>query len=237
MTRARAARRTGSTRDRALLTLPYGTGLRLAEAAALDVDDVPTTERTGAVHVRAGQGERPRTVPLPADARSLLRRWLTERANHPAAQRGEPALWLGRRGRLSARQLQRIVAELGADARLVDVSAHTLRHTAATRWLRAGVDVVVVVVAGLLGHASLWLATGVVGPSGPGGKSRPAVAAPTDSAMEADREPLWALLRRREAQRAGAATADVSTQLDSLRSPCRAFRAEIGGPAEPWLSN
>jgi len=139
VTRARAARRTGSTRDRALLTLPYGTGLRLAEATALDVDDVPTTERTGAVHVRAGQGERPRTVPLPADARSLLRRWLTERANHPAAQRGEPALWLGRRDRLSARQLQCIVAELGADARLVDVSAHTLRHTAATRWLTRSV--------------------------------------------------------------------------------------------------
>jgi site-specific recombinase XerD len=130
-----------------------GPGLRLAEAAALDVDDVPTTERTGAVHVRAGKRERPRTVPLPADARSLLRCWLTERAQHPAARRGEPALWLGRRGRLSARQLQRIAAELGADARLVDVSAHTLRHTAATRWLRAGVDVVVV--AGLLGHASL----------------------------------------------------------------------------------
>jgi len=85
------------------------------------------------------RGERPRTVPLPADARSLLRRWLTERANHPAAQRGEPALWLGRRDRLSARQLQRIVAELGADARLVDVSAHTLRHTAATRWLTRSV--------------------------------------------------------------------------------------------------
>jgi site-specific recombinase XerD len=129
----RAARRTGSTRDRALLTLLYETGLRLAESAALDVNDVPTTERTGAVHVCAGQGERPRTVPLPADARSQGRRWLTERAQHPAAQRGEPALWLGRRGRLSARQLQRIVAELRADAQLVDVSAHTLRHTAATR--------------------------------------------------------------------------------------------------------
>jgi site-specific recombinase XerD len=135
----RAARRTGSTRGRALLALLSGTGLRLAEAAALDVDDVPTTERTGAEHVRAGKGERPRTVPLPADARSLLRCWLTERARHPAALRGEPALWLGRRGRLSARQLQRIFAELDADARLVDVSAHTLRHTAATRWLRAGV--------------------------------------------------------------------------------------------------
>jgi integrase len=94
VTRARAARRTGSTRDRALLTLLYGTGLRLAEATALDVDDVPTTERTGAVHVRAGQGERPRTVPLPADARSLLRRWLTERANiRPPSGASPPCGW------------------------------------------------------------------------------------------------------------------------------------------------
>src|SRR5664279_190546 len=97
----RAARRTrrdpGPGAARAVLS---GTGLRPAEAAALDVDDVPTTERTGAVHVRAGKGERPRTVPLPTDDRRLLRRWLTERARHPAA----------RRGRLSARQLQRIIA-------------------------------------------------------------------------------------------------------------------------------
>jgi integrase len=104
------------------------TGLRLAEAAALDVDDVPTTERTGTVHVRAGKRERPRTVPLPADARSRLRCWLDERTQHPAALRSEPALWLGRRGqgRLSARPLQRIVAELGAAGGLQ--RAHPAAH-------------------------------------------------------------------------------------------------------------
>jgi len=91
-----AARRPSDRLDpgpgRAPLALLSATGLRLAEAAALDVDDVPTAERTGAVHVRAGKRERPRTVPLPTDARRLLRRWLTERARHPAARRGEPAL-------------------------------------------------------------------------------------------------------------------------------------------------
>jgi len=86
---------------------------------------VPTTERTGAVYVRAGKGERPRTVPLPVDARTQLRRWLEERARHPAARLGEPALWRGRRGRLSPRQLQRIVTDLRAAAGL-EVSAHTL---------------------------------------------------------------------------------------------------------------
>ena len=122
----RTARHAGSVRDRALLALLCGTGLRLAEAAALDVADVPTTERTGAVYVRAGKGERPRTVPLPVDARTQLRRWLEERARHPAARLGEPALWRGRRGRLSPRQLQRIVTDLRAAAGL-EVSAHTLR--------------------------------------------------------------------------------------------------------------
>ena len=89
------------------------------------------------------RGQRPRTVPLPVDARTQLRRWLSEREQHPAGRPGEPALWLGRRGRLSPRQLQRVVTALGAGAGL-EVSPHTLRHTAATRWLRAGVDVVVV---------------------------------------------------------------------------------------------
>jgi site-specific recombinase XerD len=103
----RAARRTGSTRDRALLALLSGTGLRLAEAAARIVDDVPTTERPGTVHMRAGKRERPRTVPLPADARGLLRCWLTERARHPAARRGEPALWVGRRGRPQQKETRR----------------------------------------------------------------------------------------------------------------------------------
>jgi site-specific recombinase XerD len=86
------------------------------------------------------------------DGGAKLRRWLGEREQHPAARRGEPALWLGRPGRLSPRRLQRVVTQLAAAAGL-EVSAHKLRHTAATRWLRTGVDVVVV--AGLLGHSSL----------------------------------------------------------------------------------
>ena len=81
----RAARRTGSTRGRALLALLSGTGLRLAEAAALDVDDVPTPERTG-------MGERPRTVPLPADARGLPRRCSPSVPSTRPPCRDEPAL-------------------------------------------------------------------------------------------------------------------------------------------------
>ena len=48
------------------MVVAHETALRLAELAALDVDDVPTTERTGEVIVRAGKGQRYRGVPLSA---------------------------------------------------------------------------------------------------------------------------------------------------------------------------
>jgi integrase len=151
----RAARRTGSTRGRALLALccpgpgcgwprpPRSTSTTYHHRA----------HRRGARARRQGGSDRApsRCRPTPAAGCGAGSPSVCPAPARPAGR--TPALWLGRRGRLSARQLQRIVAELGADARLVDVSAHTLRHAAATRWLRAGVDVVVV--AGLLGHASL----------------------------------------------------------------------------------
>lgn len=148
------AAETRGARDRAVVALLHATGLRVAEAAALDMDDVPLTARTGAVQVRAGKGThggRPRSVPLAADARAALRAWLDQRAHWPGA--GTPALWLTRRGgRVSARSLRTIVDQTAAAAG-IDACPHTLRHTAATRWIRAGVDLVTV--AELLGHASL----------------------------------------------------------------------------------
>ena len=57
-------------------------------------------------------------MPLPTDARTQLRTWLKEREQHPAARDGEPALWLGRRGRLSPRQLQWVVTDVGTAAGL-----------------------------------------------------------------------------------------------------------------------
>lgn len=155
----RVAQRT-APREHALVALLHATGLRISEAAALDVDDVPTTARTGQVIVRAGKGEQPRTVPLVGKALTAVRAWLSpgpgpagRRADILGANDDEPALWVGRRGRLSVRQLQRTVGVLAGQAGLAGVTAHQLRHTAATSWLRGGVDVVTV--AELLGHANL----------------------------------------------------------------------------------
>lgn len=153
----RAGEACGSVRDRAVLLVLYATGIRVAELADLDVDDVPLTARTGVVIVRAGKGAdggKYREVPLAADARSAVKTWLDERAGWPGAG-STPALFPNRRGgRLTTRALRAIIDRLAAAAE-VDASPHTLRHTAATRWLRAGVDIVTV--AELLGHA--WLDT------------------------------------------------------------------------------
>jgi hypothetical protein len=106
-----------------------GTGVRLAGPPSSTSTTCPLPSAPARSTCAPASGSDRAPVPLPADARSRLRRWLTERARHPAARRGNAALWLGRRGRLSARQLQLIVAELGADARLVDVSrAHPAAH-------------------------------------------------------------------------------------------------------------
>jgi integrase/recombinase XerC len=80
-----------------------------------------------------------------------------------AAGSSDPALFVSRTGaRLTTRSLDRIVRRLAAEAD-VEASAHTLRHTWATRMLRAGVDVVTV--AELAGHARLETTRGYTLPT------------------------------------------------------------------------
>ena len=80
-------------RDLAMLELMYGCGLRLAELVGLDVGDI---DGSGLVRV-TGKGRKTREVPLGRKAREALARWLPERERLAGA--GEPALFVGRRGR------------------------------------------------------------------------------------------------------------------------------------------
>jgi integrase/recombinase XerC len=144
----RAGERRGNVRDRAAVGLMTLAGLRIAEVAGLDVDDVALSARKGHVVVRHGKGDTSRTVPLGALARELVDAWRRER---PPAN--SPALFVSAAGtRLSIRSLDRAVRLTGAVAG-VPLSAHVLRHTFVTRLVRAGVDVVTV--AELAGHRSL----------------------------------------------------------------------------------
>lgn len=147
----RAAERRGP-RDLALTAVAMGTGLRVSELAALDLDDVWVTARQGEVQVRAGKGDRPRKVPLNGQTRTAVDGWLADRRRWPQAGTGR-ALFLSRiGGRLAVRSIRHTIGEVGRAAG-VDLSPHVLRHTFGTSLVRSGVDVVVV--ADLMGHASL----------------------------------------------------------------------------------
>ncbi|MGH2679689.1 MAG: site-specific tyrosine recombinase XerD [Actinomycetota bacterium] len=139
-------------RDRAILELLYGAGLRISELTGLDVDDVGLEE--GSVRV-LGKGGKEREVPLGSFGRDAVAAYLTRGRPTLAASGSRGALFLNARGgRLSrqscARLLGRYVRESGIDRR---VTLHTLRHSFATHLLEGGADVRVV--QELLGHASV----------------------------------------------------------------------------------
>lgn len=143
-------RAAGKPRNAAIALLIFYTGLRLAECAALNVDDVVISARRGRVMVRAGKGDAYREVPLNRDVRQALTRWLAERR---AAEVETDALFVNRNGgRLSPRSIHEVLNRLAAEAG-VRLSARVLRHTCLTRLVRAGNDLVLV--AEIAGHRRL----------------------------------------------------------------------------------
>ncbi len=145
--RTETARRR-ALRDAALVKLMLNTGLRVGEVCALRLDDLALSERKGAVTVRAGKGNKTRTVPLNRLARRALQAWLDVR---PEAETDH--VFLGQRGEpLTPSALRRRIAELARRAG-VQATPHTLRHTFGKRLVDGGVSLEKV--AALLGHSSL----------------------------------------------------------------------------------
>ncbi len=142
-------------RDRAILEVLYGAGLRISELVALDVDDIDL--EGGTILVRAGKGWRTRRLPLGSAARAALTDYLTvsrpELARR-ARRAARGALFLNSRGtRLTRQGCWKLVKGHAARAGVAHVSPHTLRHSFATHMLDRGADIRVV--QELLGHASL----------------------------------------------------------------------------------
>lgn len=140
-------------RDRAMLELLYGAGLRVSELVRLDVDDVDLEDRT----LRCiGKGEKERVVPIGGPAATAVRRYLREgRGALASSARPTHALFLrsggGRLSRQSAwRCVKRYAARVSPTKR---VFPHALRHSFATHLVAGGADVRVVQEA--LGHARL----------------------------------------------------------------------------------
>jgi site-specific recombinase XerD len=135
-------------RDTALLELLYGSGLRVAEASALDVDDLDLAQRRVRVW---GKGGKQRVVPLSEPAADALRRWLADGRRELATEASPgAALFLNLRGRrMTPRDARRVLDRRA----MAPTHPHALRHTFATHLLDGGADLRVV--QELLGHADL----------------------------------------------------------------------------------
>jgi len=152
-------------RDRAIIELLYGCGIRNAELTGLNLDDIHWANE--AILIR-GKGQKQRYVPLGDAAAVALRAYLTERSALLAAHsNGRPAespavllnlrlrgLGPGHDARLTTRSVGRIVKRIAILRGLSsDVHPHTLRHAFGTHLLEEGADLRAI--QELLGHERL----------------------------------------------------------------------------------
>lgn len=136
-------------RDRAILELFYGTGIRLSELVGLDRESIDLRRGTARV---LGKGRKERVVVFGEKTRLALEAHLDSLRREGAPSSGP--LFPARTGRLCARSVERIVAHhLGRLSRSGGHSPHALRHSFATHMLDRGADIRAI--QELLGHASL----------------------------------------------------------------------------------
>ncbi len=137
-------------RDRTILFLLYGTGMRVSELSNLNVDCVDLDNRM--LRIIGGKGNKDRLIPLPDVLIPIIEEYLENRRQDSSTS----ALILNRSGdRLTSRSIQRLVKKYREQANLQDkkLTPHTLRHAFATHLLANSVDIRVI--QELLGHASL----------------------------------------------------------------------------------
>ena len=141
-----------SLRDRALLEIMYGCGLRASEAIGLEIGDIDM--RRGFVRPH-GKGSKERIVPLGREAARAIDRYLRMGRQQLVGERMERKLFVNFRGGGLTRQglykiIQRHAKAAGLEGRM---SPHTLRHTFATHLLSGGCDLRSV--QEMLGHADV----------------------------------------------------------------------------------
>ena len=140
-------------RERAVLEVLYGCGLRVSEICGLDVADVILEE--GVLRVR-GKGSKERIAPISGTAVGALVAYLEEGrgAFLAHAKRACPAVFLNARGgRLTRQTVFTMVRDAGLSIGIADLHPHTLRHSFATHLLEGGADLRVI--QEILGHADI----------------------------------------------------------------------------------
>ncbi|MFP6685016.1 MAG: tyrosine-type recombinase/integrase [Polyangiaceae bacterium] len=145
-------------RDRAILEVLYGSGLRVSEMAMLDLDHLQLDGPSPQLLV-LGKGDKERIVPVGSKAKLALESYLPLRlrilAKATAPKESPRAVFLSSRGRrISVRQIQVLVRKYGMlGAGRSDIHPHALRHSCATHLLDGGANLRNI--QELLGHSTL----------------------------------------------------------------------------------
>lgn len=139
-------------RNRAMMEMLYGSGLRVSELVNLHLTQMYLDEH---YMVITGKGSKQRLVPLSPVAEEWFGYWMTERATWPLKPESKDFAFVNRYGRpLTRAMVFTIVKRLCAQAGITKtVSPHTLRHSFATHLLQNGADIRVI--QQLLGHEDL----------------------------------------------------------------------------------
>ena len=138
-------------RDRTMLEVLYGCGLRVSELCGLDQRDVVLEEEVLRVF---GKGSKERVVPVMGTAAATLASYLDEWRGGLVGRTSVPAVFLNTRGsRISRQSVHSIVERYGRMVGIEGLHPHTLRHSFATHLLEGGADLRIV--QELLGHANI----------------------------------------------------------------------------------
>ena len=139
-----------SLRDRAMIELMYGSGLRVSELVSVNISDLDLKNCTLKV---LGKGKKERIVPLGSYSVESINEYLRRRPE--LIKRDTDALFLNKSGKkITTRSVARIIKKYLIKCALnKNVSPHTLRHSFATHLLGSGADIRFI--QELLGHSSL----------------------------------------------------------------------------------
>lgn len=140
-------------RDRAILEVLYGCGLRVSELVGLDVDRIDFDEGFMLV---LGKGGKERIVPISGAAARTLTRYLEEGRSQLQQSYAKPtsAVFLNARGgRLTRQSVFKLVQKAGLVIGVDNLHPHTLRHSCATHMLEGGADLRVI--QDILGHSDI----------------------------------------------------------------------------------
>lgn len=139
-------------RDHALMEFLYGTGLRLAECAAVRVEDLEL--QTGSVRVLHAKGGKQRQVPLGPNLQATLAHYL--QTVRPGLKPRDESLWLTVHGRpLRGHNIATLVRKYRQACQIKQFSAHSFRHAYATHMLRRGAGLVAL--QRLMGHSTMQM--------------------------------------------------------------------------------